>query len=131
MRHQLEQQLVQTITIDKADLHWTEEGKEAMINNRLFDVKSFSLVNGTYILTGLFDEEETLLVHHFQKNQDSQNNPDNKLLTQLFQLLHSFYTNQANDQPYNSSCALHSFQDADQPLTTQFLSITSPPPKIA
>jgi hypothetical protein len=85
MKEELEEKMLHTLTLDQAQLHWTRPGKEIVINDKLFDVKTVEMnEDGSVVITGLFDEEETSLVKQIKKNQ--QENGGEKLLGQFFQL---------------------------------------------
>jgi hypothetical protein len=88
MKERLEEEQLQTITINKSSFHWEEKGKEAWINGKLFDVKSIKESGDSVLLTGLFDEQETALVKNLFRQQHKENNGDNKLLTGFFHLFH-------------------------------------------
>ena len=88
MKEELEEKMLHNITLKSSDIHWVWEGKEIDIEKELFDVKSISYKeDGTAVITGLFDEEETALVQQLQKNQKENNSQGTKQLAQLFQLM--------------------------------------------
>jgi|GEM_PF-605975 len=60
----LETASLRTITIPYAELHWLKKGREAVIDGKLFDVKSYVITNEKISLTGLFDEKENELLRH-------------------------------------------------------------------
>lgn len=67
MTEKLEHQQLHTLQIPVQQLHWVKEGKEILIDGKLFDVKSI-LTHGKLVqVTGLFDEEETDLVQQIQR----------------------------------------------------------------
>ena len=127
MKEKLEQQSLHTITATAKDFHWMEEGKEIMVDGKMFDIHSYSQKNGTYFFTGLFDEEETSLVQQLEKTTDRTH--DNKTLIRFFQLLQSgFYSTQQNN-----ICIIK--LTSQQILTnkpsfpTVFICIPTPPPR--
>jgi hypothetical protein len=129
MKKQLESKMLCTITLAKKDVHWLNEGKEILINGRMFDVKNFQPAGYDKIsFTGLYDNDETLLVNTINKNQQSENNNGGKLLAQLFQLLQSTCNNASAEIfiPLQSNIDFPFFE---QRLTTQFITIFSPPPQ--
>lgn len=83
MLEKLEQASLQTISINKADIIWVKENREALIEGKLFDVKSFSINSNTIILTGLYDKDEDTLkkdyvsIFHSNKNESL---PTNELV---------------------------------------------------
>lgn len=73
MEQQLEKQSLQTITTAAADITWVKEGKEALIEGRLFDVKNYSIKSAVITLTGLYDTAEEMIKEKI-KAAGSQNN---------------------------------------------------------
>ncbi|HVF97202.1 MAG TPA: hypothetical protein VM871_07780, partial [Flavisolibacter sp.] len=74
------------LTLSAKDILWEEEGKELWIGTRLFDVASFSIIEGSYQVTGVYDNHETEVagdVLHFLLNKD-------RNLLQLLLLLQCF-----------------------------------------
>ena len=70
----LESGVLQSVNVSNAELSWIKEGKEVLIEGKLFDVKSFSTANGMVSLVGFFDMEETELEEQFKntvQNKDS------------------------------------------------------------
>ena len=79
---------LQQVTINRNELHWNRVGKEILVDGKLFDVKAITYnKNGDAIVTGLFDNDETVLVREFQKNQKENNSQGTKQLAQFFQLM--------------------------------------------
>jgi hypothetical protein len=72
--HRLETEVLQTLSVPEHKVQWVEEGRELMVNGRMFDLKSYSVKNGILTAWGIFDEEETqamaLLNHFNDKQQD-------------------------------------------------------------
>ncbi len=130
MKRQLESKMLHTITLAKKEVNWLKEGKEILINGRMFDVKSFQPAgNGKISFTGLYDDDETALVNKVGKNQQNENNAGGKLLAQLFQLLQSSFNNTASEVIIPSLNNNH-FPGIEQRLPSQFLTILSPPPQV-
>ena len=74
MEEKLDKQVLHSITMAEGDIHWIRAGKEILINNRLFDIKSFTSYKGSCTFTGLFDEEETSLTQ-LQNHQQRTDGP--------------------------------------------------------
>ena len=130
MKQQLEYKMLNTITLAMKDLHWLEEGKEILINGRMFDIKSYqSAGNGKINFTGLYDDDETTLINKIKENQRNENNGDGKLLAQLFQLLQSSFSNTLSETIIPSLNNSY-FPGIEQGLASQFITIFSPPPQI-
>src|SRR5258708_7390887 len=65
MEEMLENTSLQTITVNITDIQWVKENKEAVIDGKLFDVKSSITKSDLVILTGLYDSEEDGLHEEF------------------------------------------------------------------
>ena len=129
MKRQLEINMLHTITLAKKDVHWLKDGKEILINGRMFDVKSFLPANdGKIIFSGLFDDDETELVNKVKENQQNDNNAGGKLLAQLFQLLQSS-CNHSPEEIFIPSLQYDPFPGIEQRLASQYITILSPPPQ--
>jgi len=61
MEEKLERQHLETIRIRTNEVLWYEEGKEIIVQGKLFDVKSQAHEGDEIVFTGLFDEKETLV----------------------------------------------------------------------
>ncbi|MCF4970746.1 hypothetical protein CV014_28465 [Nostoc sp. CMAA1605] len=84
----LEHALLHTITIPAQQLQWAIPGKEAWIGAELFDVKSITrTADGNYKLTGLFDHEESMVVHHVKNQERKEAEQNSRLLDKLFKML--------------------------------------------
>src|SRR4029079_3045522 len=57
----LERNHLEVLHIPAKNILWTKQGKEIIINNRLFDVKEFSRNTKEIVVTGIYDEVETTL----------------------------------------------------------------------
>jgi hypothetical protein len=86
MLEKMEEQNLVSVEILATEFQWHEEGREIIINGKMFDVKSITLSHGVYFIKGLFDEKETELKQAFQDQQEEQ---DGKTLNaqQLVELI--------------------------------------------
>ena len=89
MKESLEREILQTIRVNDQEITWVENGREAWIGNRMFDVKKTIIQNHEYVLVGLFDDQETSLVKKISEEQQKQNLSGYDLLAQLFQVFRS------------------------------------------
>jgi len=85
MEEKLEKSSLQLIKLPTASLVWQENGDEALIDGKLFDVKSVHYENEFAILLGLFDEEETKLKKKIEKLRE-QGQDDNSFYSKLIGL---------------------------------------------
>lgn len=63
-RQRFETEMLQTIRVSADKLYWVKPGKEILINDELFDVKSFTISGTDVLLTGFYDHKEDELVKH-------------------------------------------------------------------
>jgi len=85
MEEKLEQAGLQLIKLPKSSLVWQEKDDEAIIDGKLFDVKSVHYENEYAFLLGLYDEEETKLKKKIEKLQEQKEN-DNSFYSKLLGL---------------------------------------------
>lgn len=94
MKKALEGSLLQTLIIPAGDLVWVKPGKEIMLDQKMFDIKTIECkADGNAHISGLFDHLETGLLAQMKKNWKQENTRGCKLIVQLFQLLQSFPDN--------------------------------------
>ena len=90
MKEELEHSLLQELVIPAGELQWLKPGKEIVVDNQLFDIKSIRYSeDGNAYITGLFDKEETNLVHEMKKDQDEQNRNSSSQVIRLFKMIQS------------------------------------------
>ncbi len=130
MQGQLEKKNLITITLQDNKIKWIKKGKEVWINNKMFDIKSLHHENGVYTLTGLYDNDETLLVTQLHKNQQDENTSGNKILFQLFRLLHTPFIQQPAAYFPGQPSALQYRPDKNISLPTQYIPLSTPPPQV-
>lgn len=125
IQHQMEEQLentaLQTILVNKADVKWTSENKEAIIDGQLFDVKFSTISNGKLLLTGLYDAAENKLQIQFAgllRQQKDKSTPLEKLMLKYISavaivenlaFVNCFYNNlKLEYHNYNQVCIVNS-----------------------
>lgn len=129
MKEKLEEKILHTIIVPEAEVQWVKYKKEIRFGDKMFDIKSFTIKNGQYSFTGLYDDEETALNNNFEKNTEQQNERGYQVLSTLFQLLQSMYP--------GDPCETLAFENIPQvfrPLILQrisspFKNILTPPPQ--
>ena len=119
MKEQLEEEMLHSIKVPVSEVHWVRAKKEIRFEGKMFDIKSFYVKNGEYVFTGLYDEEETALNNYFEKNTDQNKSATNHVLSSLFKLLQSIYSDDITE----------TMPLADGPITfcPLILQYTSPP----
>lgn len=86
MKEKLEEEILQTITVEENAVKWLDEGKEISVNGRMFDIRSMYRHDHHVTFTGLFDDEETSLLKNIQHQEQKEKSQGTKLLAKLFQL---------------------------------------------
>lgn len=125
-------EIIQTITIAKADLYWAKKNKEVIIDGKYFDVKSFTTKGDKIVLTGFYDHHEDKLVKRMTKLMQQKNgseSPINQLAVKYF-----FFPvfMQQTDVDFNqhwktTNVKFYSYSDNIPEIR---LSTISPPPKV-
>lgn len=125
MKEKLEQESLHTIIVPKDKVVWAKYNEEIIVEDKLFDVHSFSEKDGLYFFLGLFDDEETDLNELLEKDTDNKS----ELLAELFQCLQSPCINlsfdpdiiPAENNTFSFPILLH--------ISSPFINIPTPPPQ--
>ena len=134
MEERLENASLQTFTVNPTQIQWVKENKEAVIDGKLFDVKS-SITNGDkVILTGLFDNDEDDLHKEFSNFVQQKNSAASPLGNAVIKFLFPpLYTTTVNPLWQNSWQYITQdlFCNYQEKIPENYLSTISPPPKFA
>jgi len=122
--------MLHTIIIAKTDLRWVKPGKEIVLGENMFDIKTMiDQGDGTLLVTGIYDFEETLLLGHMKKSQNDDNANSNKQLVLLFQLMQALPGDEPEqDIPVQLISRNRYCVDVDA-LLCPFKNILTPPPR--
>jgi hypothetical protein len=130
MKERLEDGMLHTITLAKTELRWVKPGKEIVLGENMFDIKTITdQGNGILLITGIYDYEETIVVGAMQKKQHDDNTNGNKQLVQVFQLMQALPDEEPGEgltPPLLSSSWHCVHEDA---LPSPFKNILTPPPQ--
>ena len=130
MKEQLEEKMLQTIVLADKDIHWFKPGKEIVVEGEMFDIKSASYQDdGFVVFTGLFDEEETLLVKQLKQKQQDENTNGNKQLVQLLHLAQSLPGEDPADGCNWQIISANPFAVYTTSLPNAYTRIPTPPPQ--
>ncbi|RYZ44988.1 MAG: hypothetical protein EOO14_26305 [Chitinophagaceae bacterium] len=55
----LETEDLVTVVLPSEKVVWEEEGRELWVGDQMFDVASYTILDGNYHLTGVYDDDET------------------------------------------------------------------------
>ncbi|MDZ4808487.1 MAG: hypothetical protein SGI96_09465 [Bacteroidota bacterium] len=126
MKEKLESQHLQTIIIQENVVTWMDK-HEIWVNNSMFDIHTKKLENGICTFTGLYDDDETILVEQ-ERNAAGKNNEQTKLLVQLFKCLPAFCNE--HSEIHNPLSEHDCYSPLISPMpTSQFREILTPPPQ--
>lgn len=129
MKERLRHQELHTIVVNMAEVRWIKKDKEIWVGDRMFDIKSIRTEAGRYIFTGLFDTEETGLLHLMERGR-RQETDNNKLLFQLFSLLQSPCITAQPAAAMATAVNPIQFPPANSPLCNHPAEILTPPPRV-
>ena len=131
MKERLESKMLHTVTLSENKVQWIKQGKEILINGRMFDIKRLEHSdNGKIIFTGLYDDDETLLVNRVKKNQQNDNSTGGRLLAQFFRLLQVTCDNTSVETFTLSFSNNNYFPGSEHRPTSPFITILTPPPQV-
>ena len=126
MKKELGIRELHTVVIPESEVIWMDK-HEIWVYNSMFDIQTKKLENGIYTFTGLYDEEETILVER-ERKETGKADEKNKLLARLFKSLPVFC-----DQQHESDHLLSKHDNywswLSSRATNPFREIVIPPPR--
>lgn len=128
MKEKLETDKLQTIVLPEEKVIWMDK-HEIWVNEHMFDIHSKKLENGIYTFTGLYDEDETLLIKKQQQTSEKSQH-QTKLLTQLFKCLHGIYHTQVQEPGLIITKKHYLLLFSSSRAVEQFREILTPPPQV-
>ena len=86
MEASLQRETLVTVSLPASEVDWYEEGREIMVEGRMFDIKTYEIKDGLFTAQGIYDDDETEVVnlmkgHWSEKDQQH-------LVVQLLVLSH-------------------------------------------
>jgi hypothetical protein len=136
IQHEMEEKLetasLQTISIDVTAIQWLKKNKEAVIDGKSFDVKTYNISGNKIILTGLFDDEEDNLnnqLKDFIQQKNGANDPSSSTVIKF--LFPPLYNNTAasTDQLVWQNVPHHFMPYKAEKVVEKYLSSDIPPPR--
>lgn len=130
-RERLERETLQTISIPSQQVYWVKQGKEILVDGKLFDVKSFSQQADKIIFTGVFDGKENRLVKHIKELTEQKKGADSPFTQLAVKFLFSpVYCESDNFSIQNSwKISAMQFSAYTEQVLTGFYPADTPPPK--
>lgn len=136
IQHEMEEKMetasLQTISMDIADFHWQQLNKEALVDGKLFDVRSYNIAGNKITLTGLFDNDENELHDQLKNFLQQKNNPNTPLNSSAVKFLFPpLYTTIADtaDQKVCQQLSNRLFAYNNEDAIEKYLSAETPPPR--
>ena len=131
MKEKLENQMLQTVTLKKADVVWVKSNTEINLNGRMFDIKSMTEENDLIIFKGLFDDEETAIVKFVEKSSNNGTTNQQSSMSSYFQLFLTVYKSTSTIEYKNILKDIHCFRiENNLTIMKQLQQINIPPPKV-
>ena len=118
---------LQTVVLPEKEVVWMDD-HEIWVNEKMFDISSRKLENGIYTFTGLYDEEETILVKQ-EKQTSGKDDQQSIVLSKALQSLLLLYFRSVEEPFYLPPGGnRYPFLIASE-LSFVFRNILTPPPK--
>lgn len=130
MKEKLEKKMLHTIRVPEYKVEWVKFKKEIRVDGKMFDIKFFSIDNGEYTFTGLYDKDETALNKYFEKNTDQNKTAANHILSSLFKMLQSIYANDMTEPIPTATVSISFAPLILQHTSSPFKDILTPPPQL-
>lgn len=130
MLEKLERSHLQRISIATDRIQWYEEGKEIIVDGKMFDIKSSKVVNDSTIFYGLYDHEETSLkqqVESIVNNKSARDEKSQAVGKFLFQQLYVDAQSSATTFGFWAKDPLIYSNYTDE-LLRSFIPVFTPPP---
>lgn len=130
MEEKLEKASLQTITLSTKDFVWIKMGKEIIIGNEMFDVKSYEAIDNKIIFTGLYDKIEDQInnqINHLLNNKKTDKHSNGIRVLKLSQtvcIISNFYNLPTIFFPLHKK----EYCFFNEKAISAVKSITSPPP---
>ena len=130
-REALEMKESISVTIPVNELHWIDKESEVMIDGELFDVKKYTIQGDSVKLTGLYDKDETLIVHKLNSLRNEEDGSDAFTLV-LFKWLGCFAADiKASNFIFQTGDNIHYLYSLfSDKLPLSFYKDEAPPPRL-
>lgn len=128
LEERLETQLLKTLIIPKQE--WQEpDADEIVIDGKMFDIKERRETASGVMVTGVFDEDETAVLHRLAAGCNEQSAKDVSLFAHAFQLLHGFFFQSGDASGITAVATGNVFQNLIVRLPVSYKQVLYPPPQ--
>ncbi len=90
IQHQMEEKLelssLKTIELSNNSFTWIKNGKEILINDKLFDVKFFTKKENSIVFIGLYDKDEDAIKKSIKNLSKNENQDGNRVKFSILKL---------------------------------------------
>lgn len=126
---QLEKGNYRVLTLKAAQIQWLEEGKELLVDGKLFDVKDYRHIAGNIEVTGLFDTEEDELREKYRRliNNSTEDTGDAYLLKLFFTPV--LIATPEHEKTISFMLTATPYQLFNEVAVSRVSQITTPPPQ--
>jgi hypothetical protein len=128
LEERLEAGLLKTIFVPKHEWH-PLNSHEILLHEKLFDVKDVQEQATGFLVTGVFDEDETAVLQQIAYTCKQKNTKEDPVFAQFFQLLQGLFLQPESTQPAFAATAIKLFQNPIAALPLFYRQIVSPPPQ--
>lgn len=128
MEERMEARLLQTFFIPQQELQRINS-REILVHDKLFDVKKAQAVKNGIVVTGVFDEAETAVLHQIDKTCRQQATKDTPVFAQFFHLLQGFFFQESSLANLVAASNNKFFQNPISLLPVMYKQVLSPPPQ--
>lgn len=125
MEERLETASLTEITVPAGEIVWLKKGKEILVNNEPFDIKSCKLSNGVFHICGLYDKKEKELKKLLSEEQHSS---QKKMYSLIFSGL--YFRQSLSEQSLFNQETVHSYNLlSNDHFLSAFLKTEKKPPR--
>lgn len=131
MFRKLEQSPLAFIILPNSQVKWYEKGREIVVNNRMFDVKSWKVVGDSTTFHGLWDDKETALNKIIRKSAERKK--EQQAVFKFQKLISTWSFTEKNYNFFFAVLQTNSNYTGYLPDTFQniVLSLPNPPPELS
>jgi hypothetical protein len=132
VRHQLKERLEREaqvhLAIPAGELVWIKKGRELLVDGKMFDITTIRYEGNTALVTGIFDPEETGILHLLKQQASSSRGATS--LAHLFVWLQQFVAT-GTTLTFSFGCEITPLfaPFTLAPYTSPVLSLLAPPPQ--
>jgi len=129
MREELEKSDLVTIRVKTSALTWTETGREASVNGKMFDVEKFIVKGNEVQLTGLYDKDEDALITQLDNQEKNNSEPTGSTLVLKWFSCFSWIQDRESNDLFSAQNSCNNALLQEEYIQNPVLSCETPPPE--